>query len=116
MPLDRDGPGALSRNERLILSLIRRRGPMPRAALAQLTGLSAQSITNLTRKLMMAGYLDAGAVVRGKVGQPSTPLALRQCSASAPVPKRGCTEFTPRWTPVGSKTSHSPIQKSNSWP
>ena len=76
MPLDRDGPGALSRNERLILSLIRRRGPMPRAALAQLTGLSAQSITNLTRKLMMAGYLDAGAVVRGKVGQPSTPLAL----------------------------------------
>lgn len=76
MPLDRDGPGALSRNERLILSLIRRRGPMPRAALAQLTGLSAQSMTNLTRKLMMAGYLDAGAVVRGKVGQPSTPLAL----------------------------------------
>ena len=76
MPLDRDGPGALSRNERLILSLIRRRGPMPRAALAQLTGLSAQSITNLTRKLKMAGYLDAGAVVRGKVGQPSTPLAL----------------------------------------
>ncbi|MCG6112301.1 MAG: ROK family transcriptional regulator [Paracoccus sp.] len=76
MPLDRDGPGALSRNERLILSLIRKRGPMPRAALVQLMDLSAQSITNLTRKLMQAGYLDAGAVVRGKVGQPSTPLAL----------------------------------------
>ena len=76
MPLDRDAPGWLSRNERVILSLIRRRGPMPRAALAQLTGLSAQSITNLTRKLMAAGFLEAEEVVRGKVGQPSVPLAL----------------------------------------
>lgn len=73
---DRDSPGSLSRNERVILSLIRRRGPMPRAALAHLTGLSAQTITNLTRKLMQAGFLDAEAAVRGKVGQPSTPLAL----------------------------------------
>lgn len=76
MPLDRDATGGLSRNERLILSLIRRDGPMPRAALAQITGLSAQSITNLARKLMGAGYLEAEEVVRGKVGQPSTPLAL----------------------------------------
>ncbi|MCZ0963214.1 ROK family transcriptional regulator [Paracoccus benzoatiresistens] len=66
----------LSRNERQILSLIRRRGPMPRAALAQATGLSPQAITNLTRKLIDHGFLDAGAVVRGKVGQPSTPLSL----------------------------------------
>lgn len=75
MPNDHAAAG-LSRNERLILSLIRRHGPMPRAALSQPTGLSAQSITNLTRKLIQAGYLDAGEVVRGKVGQPSTPLAL----------------------------------------
>ncbi|TGN59097.1 ROK family transcriptional regulator, partial [Paracoccus liaowanqingii] len=76
MPHDHAPPGPLSRNERLILSLIRRRGPMSRAALAPLTGLSPQAITNLTRKLMQAGFLDAGAVVRGKVGQPSVPLAL----------------------------------------
>ncbi|TJZ91528.1 ROK family transcriptional regulator [Paracoccus gahaiensis] len=76
MPRDPVPAGPLSRNERLILSLIRRQGPMPRAALAPLTGLSAQAITNLTRKLMQGGYLDAGAVVRGKVGQPSVPLAL----------------------------------------
>lgn len=76
MPYDRDVAGVLSRNERLILSLIRRHGPLPRAALAQQTGLSAQALTNLSRKLMQAGLLDAGEVVRGKVGQPSTPLAL----------------------------------------
>ncbi|MFC3168553.1 MULTISPECIES: ROK family transcriptional regulator [Paracoccus] len=66
----------LSWNERQILSLVRRRGPLPRAALAQTTGLSPQAITNLTRNLIRNGFLDAGAVVRGKVGQPSTPLSL----------------------------------------
>ncbi|MDQ1899090.1 ROK family transcriptional regulator [Paracoccus sp. WLY502] len=66
----------LSQNERQILSLIRRRGPLPRAALAQATSLSPQAITNLTRKLIQNGFLDEGAVVRGKVGQPSTPLSL----------------------------------------
>ncbi|MBK4214613.1 ROK family transcriptional regulator [Paracoccus caeni] len=66
----------LSRNERLVLSLIRRHGPLARAALAQRTGLSAQAITNLTRKLISDGFLDSGKVVRGKVGQPSTPLDL----------------------------------------
>ncbi|SNR55937.1 ROK family transcriptional regulator [Paracoccus sediminis] len=66
----------LSQNERQILSLIRRRGPLPRAALAHVTGLSPQAITNLTRKLIQNGFLDAGEVVRGKVGQPSTPLSL----------------------------------------
>lgn len=76
MPLDRDATGTLSRNERTILALIRRHGPLARAALAQMTGLSAQSITNLTRKLMHSGFLDAEQVVRGKVGQPSVPLAL----------------------------------------
>ncbi|MGP9805636.1 ROK family transcriptional regulator [Paracoccus sp. NSM] len=76
MPNDLSAGPGLSRNERLILSLIRRHGPLPRAALAQRTGLSAQAITNLSRKLMAAGLLDAGEVVRGKVGQPSTPLSL----------------------------------------
>ena len=66
----------LSQNERSILSLIRKRGPLPRAALAQATGLSPQAITNLTRKLIQNGFLEADAVVRGRVGQPSTPLSL----------------------------------------
>lgn len=66
----------LSQNERQILSLIRRRGPLPRALLAQETGVSPQAITNLSRKLIQNGFLAEEEVVRGKVGQPSTPLAL----------------------------------------
>ncbi|MCF3973909.1 ROK family transcriptional regulator [Paracoccus salsus] len=76
MPNDRVGTAMAGRNERVILSLIRRHGPMPRAALAHATGLSPQAITNLSRKLIANGFLEAEEVVRGKVGQPSTPLAL----------------------------------------
>lgn len=76
MPDDHHRDSDLSRNERQILGLIRRRGPMPRAALAQATGLSAQAITNLTRKLININLLEAEDVVRGKVGQPSIPLAI----------------------------------------
>ena len=69
--------GGRSQNERLIMWLIRRQGPMPRAALAQATGLSAQAISNITRDLIAEGLLDAGgARKRGKVGQPLRPLAL----------------------------------------
>lgn len=69
--------GGRSQNERLIMWLIRRHGPMPRAALAQATGLSAQAVSNITRELIAAGLLDAGgARQRGKVGQPLRPLAL----------------------------------------
>lgn len=76
MPNDREHPDGLSRNERSILALIRRHGPMPRAALAQATGVSAQAVTNLTRKLIKNGLLAEQEVIRGKVGQPSTPLSL----------------------------------------
>lgn len=70
-------PEGRSQNERLILWLIRRHGPLPRAALAQATGLSAQAVTNITRNLIAAGLLDAGGEPqRGKVGQPLLPLAL----------------------------------------
>ncbi|MFD2440255.1 hypothetical protein ACFSS8_09590 [Paracoccus kondratievae] len=50
---------------------------MPRAALAQAMGLSAQAVSNITRELIAAGLLDAGGERRrGKVGQPLLPLAL----------------------------------------
>ncbi|WP_347265602.1 ROK family transcriptional regulator [Paracoccus sp. (in: a-proteobacteria)] len=69
--------GGRSPNERLILWLVRRHGPLPRAALAQATGLSAQAVSNITRNLIAAGLLDAGGEPqRGKVGQPLLPLAL----------------------------------------
>ncbi|MCQ0971806.1 ROK family transcriptional regulator [Paracoccus sp. TK19116] len=64
----------LSHNERLLLSMIRKE-PLPRMALARLMGLSAQALTNISRRLIDLGLLTEGEAVRGKVGQPRTPLA-----------------------------------------
>ena len=71
-------PGAVrAHNERLVLSLLRRHGPLPKATLARLTGLSAQTVTVLTRALERDGLIARGTPVRGRVGQPSVPMALR---------------------------------------
>lgn len=63
-------------NERLILTLLRRAGPAPRSQLAQASGLSAQAVTDIVRDLLARGLLTAEGRVRGRVGQPSVPLAL----------------------------------------
>ncbi len=63
-------------NERLVLSILRRSGPLTRTDLSRLTGLSAQTITVIIRKLTGEGLLVAGKRLRGNVGQPSVPLAL----------------------------------------
>jgi len=63
-------------NERLLLSLIRRHGHLTRAETSRLTGLSAQAISVIVRRLEEDGLLQRGNVLRGKIGQPSTPMAL----------------------------------------
>lgn len=63
-------------NERLVLTLLRRLGPMPKSAIARLTGLSAQTVSVIMRALESDGLLTKGDPVRGKVGQPSVPMAL----------------------------------------
>ncbi|MCR9127336.1 MAG: ROK family transcriptional regulator [Rhodobacteraceae bacterium] len=68
--------GMRAYNERLVLSLIRQYGPMPKVAIAQVTGLSAQTVSIIMRALEADGLLLKGAPVRGKVGQPSVPLGL----------------------------------------
>lgn len=65
-----------SNNERLVLALLRREGPKSRAEIATATGLSAQSATNISRQLIDQGLLSEGEAIRGRVGQPSTPLSL----------------------------------------
>ncbi|MDE0523808.1 MAG: ROK family transcriptional regulator [Boseongicola sp.] len=64
------------RNERLVLSLLRRRGALARAEIARVTGLSAQTVSVITRKLEDEGLLLRQQPVRGKVGQPSVPMSL----------------------------------------
>ncbi|MDJ0826636.1 MAG: ROK family transcriptional regulator [Rhodobacter sp.] len=63
-------------NERLVLSLIRQRGPMAKAEIARVSGLSAQTVSVIMRALEAEGLLIKGDPVRGKVGQPSVPMRL----------------------------------------
>jgi hypothetical protein len=63
-------------NERLFLTLLRSQGPMAKADIARLTGLSAQTVSVIFRALEQDGLLERGDPVRGRVGQPSVPMAL----------------------------------------
>ena len=83
---DGSGPRVLSRgthqagvrlyNERLVLSIIRRRGSMAKAEIARATGLSPQTISIITNQLTRDGLLVKGAPSRGRVGQPLVPYSL----------------------------------------
>jgi predicted NBD/HSP70 family sugar kinase len=64
-------------NERLVLSLIRRHGSLPKAEIARLTGLSAQTISVIMNLLEADGLVEKQSRQRGKIGQPSVPFALK---------------------------------------
>ena len=68
--------GMRAHNERLVLSLLRTEGPMAKSDLARLTGLSAQTVSVIMRSLESDGLLVRGEPVRGRIGQPSVPMAL----------------------------------------
>src|SRR6187549_3515737 len=63
-------------NERLVLSLIRLHGELPKADIARLTGLSPQTISIIMNQLTDDGLLRKGRPTRGKIGQPSVPYSL----------------------------------------
>ncbi|KFC61674.1 Transcriptional regulator, ROK family [Devosia sp. LC5] len=63
-------------NERLVLSLIRRHGALPKADIARRTGLSPQTISTIANALERDGLIARQSPLRGKVGQPLVPYAL----------------------------------------
>ncbi len=63
-------------NERVVLQAIRQHGSLPKAELARLTSLTAQTIGLITTRLEEDGLLIRHQPVRGRVGQPSVPMAL----------------------------------------
>ncbi|MCB1497228.1 MAG: ROK family transcriptional regulator [Bauldia sp.] len=80
-------------NERLVLSLIRKHGSLPKAEIARQTGLSPQTITVIMRQLERDGLVVKRDRRRGKVGQPSVPFALNPdgaYSVGLKIGRRSC--------------------------
>ena len=70
-------------NERLVLSLVRYHGALPKAEIARLTGLSAQTVSVIVRQLEADNLLRRETPQRGKVGQPLVPFTLNPDGAHA---------------------------------
>ncbi|SLN20516.1 N-acetylglucosamine repressor [Pseudooctadecabacter jejudonensis] len=68
--------GVRDHNERLLLSLLQRNGPMPGSDLAKLAALSPPTVSSILRRLEGERILERGEPVRGKVGKPSIPMRL----------------------------------------
>ncbi len=68
--------GMRDQNERLVLSLVRQNGSLAKTDIARMTRLSAQTVSVIMRELEDEGLLVRQAPQRGKVGQPSIPMAL----------------------------------------
>lgn len=68
--------GLRQHNERLVLSLIRAHGSLPKAEVARLTGLSPQAASVIVRQLEKDGLVVKGEAQKGKVGQPLQPFLL----------------------------------------
>lgn len=73
--------GMRAYNERLVLTLLRRHGPLAKAQIARLTGLSAQTVSVIMRALESDALISRGEPRRGRVGQPSIPMHLEPTGA-----------------------------------
>lgn len=63
-------------NERVVLQAIRLHGALPKAEIARLTNLTAQSVQLIIAGLEADGLVLKHAPLRGRIGQPSIPMAL----------------------------------------
>jgi len=70
-------------NERVVLQAIRLNGSLPKADLARMTHLSTQTVSVIINRLLDEGLVMKLDSLRGKVGQPSQPIALAPDGAFA---------------------------------
>ena len=63
-------------NERLVMTLLRQGGPMPGAEIARSSGLTAQAVSVILRRLTEAGLVRRGDALRGRVGKPRVPVGI----------------------------------------
>ena len=78
-----DQGGLRAYNRRMIMTLIRQAGALPKSEIARATGLTAQSASVIVNELLAEGLVRKGKKVRGRVGQPTTPISLDPNGASA---------------------------------
>lgn len=69
---------AADHNQRVTLHAIRVGGELTRVELAEITGLTAPAIANITRRLMQDGLIEEAGQRRGGRGQPPTRLTVRR--------------------------------------
>jgi predicted NBD/HSP70 family sugar kinase len=67
---------AKSHNRRVVIEAIRTNGALSRASIARLTALSSQTVSNIVDGLEQAGFLIAGATLKGGRGQPAVPYSI----------------------------------------
>ncbi|WP_420813200.1 ROK family transcriptional regulator [Pararobbsia silviterrae] len=63
-------------NERIVLQAIRLHGALPKAELARVTRLSMQAVSVIINALLNDGLVIKQDRLRGRIGQPSVPIAL----------------------------------------
>lgn len=85
MPKGANLPAIAAFNETVVLDAVRRsEGGLSRVELAAVTGLSAQTVTNVTRRLLLQGLIrEAGKQSEGSPGKPRTLLRLDPAGAYA---------------------------------
>lgn len=75
--------GLRDNNARVVLTFIRRHGALPSAEIARRSGLSAQTVSNITRALLEDGLVLRDQAIKGKVGKPSVPVRLNPLGVHA---------------------------------
>jgi predicted NBD/HSP70 family sugar kinase len=67
---------AKSHNRRVVIEAVRTSGPLSRAAIARLTALSSQTVSNIVEELQAAEILRPEATLKGARGQPAVPYSI----------------------------------------
>ena len=67
---------AKSHNRRVVIEAVRTHGALSRAAIARLTALSSQTVSNIVEELEAAEMLRPEATQKGARGQPAVPFSL----------------------------------------
>lgn len=61
----------------VVLEAVRIRGPIPRIAIAEITGLSKQATSDLVEELLSLGFVQEEKSGERRVGKPPKPIAVR---------------------------------------